>query len=102
MENDQNPLPHGQQVWRERHLLDPEVARLLRKARWRRGWSLRAAERHTGVSAGHLCNLENGKRAPSVVVVDAIVVAYRLTGSDAARLRAAGLNGVGRDWRPSY
>ena len=74
--------PRGQ---REPHrYLDPEVASSLRKARLRRGWSLRTAARFTGVDAGYMCHLEHGRRVPSVVIAEALISGLKL---DAVRSR---------------
>jgi transcriptional regulator with XRE-family HTH domain len=80
-----------------RHLSD-EICEVLRRVRLSKGWSYRAAARATGVNAGYLCHLEHGRRVPNAVVVEALIQAYVITGSDASMLREAGLVGVGRDW----
>ena len=85
--------PHGPHRY-----LAPAIAESLTRARQRRGWSYREAARVTGVDGGYLCHLEHGRRVPSVLVVEALVEGYGLTGSDAENLRAVGLVGVGRDW----
>jgi hypothetical protein len=52
------------------------------------------------VAFGYLCLLEHGKRVPSVAVAEALVETYGLTSSEAALLRSAALEGVGRSFDP--
>jgi transcriptional regulator with XRE-family HTH domain len=86
-------------VYREpRRHLDPAVAALLHRARRARGWSYRLAGKRTGVAFGYLAMLEAGRRVPSVVVAEALIDSYKLTGADAEALRGVSLHGVGRDW----
>lgn len=108
MDNAICPPWHGQRLasgppgQREAHRhLAPDIAESLRRARRGRGWSFRAAARATGVNAGYLCHLEHGRRVPSIVVAEALIKGYELTGGDAALLRSAALEGVGRDVDPS-
>jgi transcriptional regulator with XRE-family HTH domain len=79
--------------------LRPEVAAILRRGRRARGWSFRVAGQRTGVAYGYLAMLEGGHRVPSVVVADALVESYGLTGADAEAVRSVALPGVGRDWQ---
>lgn len=78
--------------------LPPEVAGVLRRGRRARGWSFRMAGKRTGVAFGYLHMLEAGTRVPSVVVAEALVEGYGLSGADAEALRSVALVGVGRDW----
>jgi transcriptional regulator with XRE-family HTH domain len=84
--------------WPERHELPKDVAELLKRAR--KGRSFRQAARDTGVDAGYICTLEHGRRAPSIVVAEALIEGYRMSPPDAERLRSASLHGVGRDSDP--
>lgn len=87
-------------VYTDRHTLDPDVAAMLRRYRTGRGWSYRRAGRETGVAFGMLAMMEAGTRAPSTVTAEALITTYRMTSSDAAVLRSAAVEGVGRDWHP--
>ena len=71
-----------------RRCLPPGVGDLLRDARLRRGWSLRQAANYIGVSPGHLCNLEHGRRAPRVWLVERLVHQLRLSSAEAGALLA--------------
>ncbi len=95
MENGHQPAPRARQPAR---YLDPEVAAMLAAARRQLGWSYRQAGRKSGVAYGYLCLLEQGKRAPSVVVARILAAAYRLGEDDARRLEACAVTGAGRDW----
>jgi hypothetical protein len=66
MENTGSAITHGNSARRPRarRHLSPEVAATLRRSRLGMGWSLRLAAKRTGVSARHLCLLENRHRAP--------------------------------------
>jgi len=85
--------------WPERHELPKDVADLLKRAR--KGRSFRQAARDTGVDSGYICTLEHGRRAPSIVVAEALIKGYQMSPPDAERLRSASLFGVGRDPDPS-
>jgi hypothetical protein len=83
--------------WPERRVLPKDVAYLLKIAH--KGRSFRQAARDTSVDAGYICALEHGRRAPSILVAEALIAGYRMTTADAERLRSASLHGVGRDSR---
>lgn len=85
--------------------LDPATAQALGAARRARGWSYRQAARETGVSAGHLHNLEHANRAPSLSVAEALIATYRLWRTPAETdlayaLRVQAVDDAGRDWQP--
>jgi hypothetical protein len=50
--------------------------RQMRKERLARGWSLHEFARHTGLNAGHLSRIENGKRPPTENVASACDAAF--------------------------
>jgi hypothetical protein len=85
--------------WPERRVLPKDVAYLLKIAR--KGRSFRRAARDTGLDPGYICALEHGRRAPSIVVAEALIAGYRMSSADAERLRSASLYGVGRDFDPN-
>jgi len=45
--------------------------RQVRKERLARGWSIHELSRRTGIAAGHLSRIENGKRPPTENVATA-------------------------------
>lgn len=58
----------------------PELARILKEARLRKGWSLRQAEERIAVSNAYLSQLETAKQVnPTLSVVSAICREYGLT-----------------------
>lgn len=64
-----------------------ELGRLLREARARRGWSLREAERHTGVHNAHLTQIEKGRiERPAMPLLWRLASAYDLKYADLLRL----------------
>jgi transcriptional regulator with XRE-family HTH domain len=97
MDNADPGLGDGQ---RQRGCLSPAVAVELRSARRRLGLSFRSAARRTGVSAGNLCKLEHGQRAPSFKVAEALVGGLGLEPGVAAALMAEARH-AGRSWRPA-
>ena len=64
----------------------------------RRGWGLRAAARHAGISFGYLGALERGERAPSTVVAGVLARVYQLDADDSAWLWSGAIGGAGRDY----
>jgi hypothetical protein len=88
-------------AWSTRHTPPEWFGAWLAGFRRRVGWSLRVAERHTGVSAGHLCKMENGLRCPSTSVAYDIAHAYRMRGEDLDTLLSVAVSGAGRDYVPS-
>jgi len=90
------PQPHGKHPYPPRRTLPDDVAAMLAAARRERGWSLREAARRAGVAAGTIVHLEKGRRAPSIIVAEDIIRAYRLGGLDAGRLRSAAVTDAGR------
>ena len=66
----------------------------LTEARKRRGWSLREAERHSGVPNAHISQIEHaGILRPSMAVLSRLAAAYRIPLHDLALL--AGHTGPG-------
>jgi len=96
----QRQLDAWQTLTRHRHQPDPRFGPALRAARRRCGWSLYALAAGSGLSVGFLSLLENGRRAPSVVSIDALAAVLVLTSAEAEVFVASGVRGVGRDWRP--
>lgn len=92
--------PHGAREDTTRSTITPELAAMLADARRRRRWSLRAAARNIGVAPGTIVHLEKGRRAPSTVVAEKIIGAYRLDAGEAAMLRAEAVQGAG--WGSPY
>jgi len=76
------------------------MGRELRRARLRLGLSYRQASQRAGVAHGHLCDLEHGRRAPSVAVAESIIFGYRLKPDVACRLLAEAIPDAGRSWLP--
>ena len=94
-----SPLPpHGlrDDFYARRHL-DPAIAASLRTARQASWLTLRQLANRTGLSPGYLCQLENGRRVPSTVVVDRLIEALSPGPAEAALWRRAALPGVGKD-----
>lgn len=60
-------------------------------------WSLREAGRSVGVAYGTIAHLEHARRAPSTVVAENIISAYRLDPGEAAMLRGEAVEGAGWD-----
>lgn len=86
--------------WRSREPgreLDPTIADALCRARVAQGWSFRAASDALGLSAGYLCELERGRRIPSLSVAVILVVGYQLTDPIARQLYRVARPWVGRD-----
>ena len=71
---------------------------MLAARRRARGWSLRDAGRHTGISFGYLGLLERGQRAPSTVVAAVLARVYELTPADSSWLWSGAVADVGRDY----
>jgi DNA-binding XRE family transcriptional regulator len=91
------PPGHGARRFEPRRELPPELAAMLAVARRDRGWSLREAARRAGVTPGTIVHLEKGRRAPSIIVAEDLIAAYRLPHADAERLRSAAVP-AGRRW----
>jgi hypothetical protein len=70
---------------------------MLAAARRRRRWCLREAARNVQVAYGTIAHLEHGRRAPSTVVAENLITAYRLSPGEAAMLRAEAVEGAGWD-----
>ena len=86
--------------WRSRtahRTSDPEAMEALRRGRERRGWTMSAAAKHSGVSRPMISLLERGLRRPSESVAEDLITAYRLTGQEADAVRSIALEWVGRD-----
>ena len=57
----------------------PQVGQILRRARQRRGWSLRDVERRTGIPNAHLSQIERGHiRRPDVEILWTLSELYAL------------------------
>ena len=69
----------------------------LRRGRERRGWTMTAAARNTGVSRPMISLLEAGLRRPSESLAECLIAAYRLTGAEADAVREISIEWVGRD-----
>ena len=69
---------------------------MLAAARQARGWSIREAARRAGVAPGTIVHLEKARRAPSIVVAEDIIDAYRLPPGDADWLRSEAVTDAGR------
>jgi transcriptional regulator with XRE-family HTH domain len=69
----------------------------LRRGRQRRGWSMTAAAKHSGVSRPMISLLERGLRRPSESVAEDLIDAYGLDAVDALAVRSVALSLVGRD-----
>jgi hypothetical protein len=98
--DDADPRRPWDPSWRSRtahRSCDPHAAAVLRRARAARGWSFSEAARRSGVSLRMIGLLEAAQRRPSVSTAVALIVAYRLTGDDAASVWAIALPLVGRD-----
>jgi len=96
MVHTQIPPPRGARRFQPRRTLPPDVAAMLAAARRERGLSVREAARRAGVTAGTIIHLEKGRRAPSIIVAEGLIGAYRLAGRDAAMLRDAAVTDAGR------
>ena len=82
-----------------RHTLPPRVASDLRAARNASPWSLTGLAAVVGISRGHLIRIQNGTRAPSLIVAMRLVDALDLdpdTGIGADLIRHS-IAGVGHD-----
>ncbi len=82
-----------------RHTLPPQVASDFRAARLASQWSLTTLAAAVGISRGHLTRIQNGTRAPSLIVAMRLVEALDLDpdtglGADLIRYSVAG---VGHD-----
>ena len=100
MQNATRVIPHGEHT--RRHTLPLPVAEALRSARARRGWSVREAAHHVGISFGHLSMLERGHRCPSLTVARDLTRVLLSDQPDASRsLLEVARPDAGRDWRPS-
>lgn len=90
--------PHGAHAENTtRHTITAELAAMLAAARRRRGWALREAARNVGVAVGTIVHLEKARRAPSVVVAQSLIRAYRLNAVEADMLLAEAIEGAGKD-----
>lgn len=81
---------------------DPAFGPLLRQIRRRQGLSLKTMAAACGISYGYLGLLERSERSPSTVMVEILLDELRATPVESARLRAAGVPGVGRDWSANF
>jgi DNA-binding XRE family transcriptional regulator len=93
----ENPEGHGAREDTTRGTITADLAAVLAAARRRRRWPLREAARNVGVAPGTIVHLEKARRAPSSVVAEKIIDAYRLDPSEAAMLRAEAVQGAGWD-----
>jgi transcriptional regulator with XRE-family HTH domain len=63
--------------------------------------SYRQAAKRIGISHGYLCELEHGRRSPSVIVANAIMDVYRIDDPDDRHvLVVAAVDDAGRNWEP--
>lgn len=85
-------------AWSTRHTPPEWFGPWLSGFRHDRGWSLRRAQKAIGVSAGHLCKMENGLRCPSASVAHDIAEAYRMGPNDLRVLLSVARPYVGRDY----
>lgn len=92
------PQGHGAREETTRHTITPELAAILAAARRRRGWGQREAARRIGVSLGMVGHLERARRAPSSMVAEAIIGAYRLDPGEALMLRSEAIEDAGRSY----
>jgi transcriptional regulator with XRE-family HTH domain len=69
----------------------------LRRGRQRRGWSMTAAAKHSGVSRPMISLLKRGLRRPSESVAEDLIDTYGLDAVDGVAVRAVALRLVGRD-----
>jgi len=86
--------------WRSREPgrhMDPAIADALYEARMARGWTFRAASEALGLSSGYLCDLERGRRVPSLTVAVLLAGGYQLPDSVARSLYRVARPWVGRD-----
>jgi len=86
--------------WRSRapgRHMDPAIADALHAARLARGWTFRAASATLGLSTGYLCDLERGRRVPSLTVAVVLVIGYQLPEPIARSLYRVARPWVGRD-----
>ncbi len=79
-----------------RHTLPPRVARDFRAARADSPWSITTLAAAVGISRGHLTRIQNGTRAPSLIVAFRLVEALDLDpdhglGADLIRHSIAGV-----------
>ena len=79
--------------------MDPEIAASVRRAKERLGESWRFIGGVIGVSHSHLVLISQGKRVPSVVVVEAMA-GMPFQPGEYKRLLDAAVRGRGRDRRP--
>jgi transcriptional regulator with XRE-family HTH domain len=61
---------------RRENLAFGHFGRQVRKERLARGWDLDELSRRTGINAGHLSRIENGKRPPTEAVADAMDIVF--------------------------
>jgi transcriptional regulator with XRE-family HTH domain len=61
-----------------RHTLPPEIGRELRAARNASTYTMREFAQAVGISKPYLILLENGQRAPSIVVADRLIAVLDL------------------------
>jgi hypothetical protein len=86
--------------WRSRtahRSCNPRAAAVLAVYRKARGWTISEAARQSRVSRRMIGSLEHAQRRPSVSVSEALIAAYRITGSHADDVREIALSNVGRD-----
>ena len=92
-----SPEPGGAREESTRHYVTPGLAAMLIAGRRRRGWSQREAARNIQVAHGMIGHLEHCRRAPSAVLAERIIDAYRLDPAEADMLLAEAIEGVGAD-----
>lgn len=80
-----------------RSTIPSELGAALRHARQARGLSLRAAAPRAYISAGHLCNIEHGFRAPSAFVAAMLVDVLGLPTDITEELMRFAVYGAGHD-----
>lgn|ERR1017187_1860164 len=87
---------HGARQWNPRRTISSDVGTMLAAARRAQGWSLREAARQVGCAPGTIVHLEHARRAPSVIIAEAVIAAYQLPRFRAEQLRAEAIPGAGR------
>lgn len=98
--DDVSPPKPWDPPWRSRtahRSCDPYAAAVLRRYRAARGWTVSEAARRSGVSRRMIGMLEHAQRRPSISTAEALIAAYRITGTDEEEVRAIALPNVGRD-----
>ncbi len=83
-----------------RRTITADLGDALRQARLARGWSVRRAAARIGCAHGTVVHLEAARRAPSVIMAEAILDAYgdALDDDTADELLAQAVDDAGRTW----